>query len=75
MNERQSPQRLKAIKERQAFAKWKPQFQKSMRKGVVGDWTNYYTRKHGELIDSFLGDTMLDLGYIQSRDWWKKLPT
>ena len=43
---------------------------KNMRKGIVGDWKNHFTRDDGELAQRYFGDTMLKLGYVQHRMWW-----
>ena len=42
---------------------------KFQRKGVSGDWLNYFTRSACELIDDFMGDIIIRLGYEQSNDW------
>jgi hypothetical protein len=75
LGKQQGERRLRNILGRQAFSKWKPVFPGSMKKGVVGEWKNHYKRHHGKLIDSFLGEFMLELGYIEDRDWWKNLST
>jgi hypothetical protein len=46
-----------------------------MRKGVAGDWKNYFTRDLGRLLHERLGELMREQGYIKSDDWWEKLPT
>lgn len=45
-----------------------------VRKGVVGDWKNHFTRSMGRELDEHLGEFMLRLGYIQTRSWWQQLP-
>ena len=47
---------------------------KHLRKGVVGDWRNYFTCKDGERLHNHAGKLMMELGYIQSDDWYKELP-
>lgn len=44
-----------------------------MRKGIVGDWKNHFTRKQGEQAQRFFGPMMKQLGYIKNEDWWKAL--
>lgn len=51
-----------------------PGFEKEMperflRKGQVGDWINYVTQSDAHLINEYVGDTLLELGYIDSLDW------
>lgn len=42
-----------------------------MRKGIVGDWRNYFDREAAKMIDNYLGEYMLEQGYIEYRDWWR----
>lgn len=42
----------------------------SARKGMVGDWKNYFGRVEGKEITNMLGDLMLEQGYIDSYEWW-----
>ena len=65
---------LQEIVRRQAFKNWAPHFKHSMRKGVVGDWKNHFTREHGEMITEYLGDLMLYHRYIDDKNWWHALP-
>lgn len=44
------------------------------RKGIVGDWKNYFTRADGELFDQLAGEQLIDTGYETNRDWTKALP-
>lgn len=44
------------------------------RKGISGDWKNYFTRKDGELFDELAGQLLIDLGYEKNRDWIQTLP-
>ena len=44
------------------------------RKGVVGDWKNYFTRRDGQLFDELAGDLLIDLGYEPDRTWLEQLP-
>lgn len=44
------------------------------RKGIAGDWKNYFTRRDGQLFDEIAGDLLVQLGYAENCDWWKSLP-
>ena len=44
------------------------------RKGIVGDWKNYFTLADGELFDALAGEQMAAAGYEQNSDWVKHLP-
>lgn len=45
------------------------------RKGIVGDWKNYFTRVDGQLFDRFAGDALIKLGYATDKDWVLELPS
>ena len=45
----------------------------SARKGVAGDWKNYFNRVDGKLITDMLGDLMIEQGYVDSYEWWHKI--
>lgn len=40
-----------------------------IRKGVVGDWVNYFSREAAEVFDDFAGDMLVHLGYEVDRGW------
>ena len=40
-----------------------------LRKGVVGDWQNYFTSENKERFKSIAGELLVDLGYTKSLDW------
>lgn len=40
-----------------------------LRKGVQGDWKNYFSEKDKELFKKFGGQTLIDLGYEQNENW------
>ena len=40
-----------------------------LRKGVAGDWKNYFTRESCEVFDYYAGQTLIDIGYESNRDW------
>ena len=44
------------------------------RKGIVGDWRNYFTRQDGRLFDELAGDLLIELGYEMDRNWINSLP-
>lgn len=44
------------------------------RKGISGDWKNYFTRADGELFSRLAGRGLISLGYETNDDWVKKLP-
>ena len=39
------------------------------RKGVAGDWVNYFTGQHAEAFNAHFGDLLLRLGYEERSDW------
>lgn len=42
---------------------------KFLRKGVSGDWKNFFNQKSCELIDKFEGPSLRRLGYEEDRSW------
>lgn len=44
-----------------------------IRKGISGDWKNYFTTESALLFDKYAGDTLLDTGYETDPDWAKKI--
>lgn len=45
-----------------------------IRKGVVGDWKHYFTRRDGEIFVSLAGRQLCDLGYVDDAEWVRDLP-
>lgn len=43
------------------------------RKGIAGDWKNYFTLADGELFDALAGEQMAEVGYEPNGDWTKGL--
>lgn len=44
------------------------------RKGVVGDWRNFFTLADGELFDALAGEQMAAVSYEPDSNWVKHLP-
>lgn len=42
-----------------------------LRKGVVGDWKEHFSREAKEVFDRYAGEELIMLGYEQSREWVK----
>lgn len=40
-----------------------------LRKGVVGDWVNYFTSESARILDDYLGDRLIKLGYEKDHSW------
>lgn len=40
-----------------------------IRKGVVGDWKNHFTKEAGEVFDALAGNVLVRLGYEQDNSW------
>jgi hypothetical protein len=74
---------LKEIVERNRFARlavgrrfWKKKAESEtgntdshFRKGVAGDWHNYFKPEHVAKFKELLGDRLIDLGYERNLDW------
>ncbi len=45
-----------------------------VRKGVAGDWKNYFVRKDAEIFQKIAGDMLLQFGYVSSSDWVDEVP-
>lgn len=66
---------IRACHQRQNFSATKKRYDgHAVRRGIVGDWHNYFNRMEGRMLDNHLGQFMLEQNYIQNRDWWKSLP-
>lgn len=68
--------RIQQALERQSFENMVTQLggdRHFMRKGIVGDWRNHFDREAGRIFNGYLGDFMLQQGYIDNLDWWQKL--
>jgi len=43
------------------------------RKGIIGDWKNYFDEEIGRIFNQQAGDVLLRLGYESDPEWYKKL--
>jgi Sulfotransferase domain len=48
--------------------------QSHYRRGVAGDWNNYFDRALGELFESAHPGGLVHLGYERENDWFESLP-
>jgi len=44
------------------------------RRGVSGDWRNYFVRQNGEQWERLYPGFLREIGYEESDDWWRDLP-
>ena len=51
--------RLKGIENRNSF----------LRKGISGDWKNYFEDESAELFNQYAGDILIKLGYEKNKEW------
>lgn len=42
-----------------------------IRKGISGDWRNYFTEEAARVFDEYAGDLLLEVGYEIDREWWR----
>ena len=47
---------------------------KHLRKGIVGDWRNHFTRKDGEMLHGYFFEAMRRYGYETDEGWFNDLP-
>ncbi len=45
-----------------------------MRKGIQGDWRNYFSAEAARKFDEYAGRLLVDLGYESDLDWASKVP-
>jgi hypothetical protein len=45
-----------------------------VRKGIAGDWRNYFTPTSAAAFDAYAGDALIALGYEPDRDWLTPYP-
>ena len=46
-----------------------------LRKGIVGDWRNYFTPRVQAIFNEQAGETLIGLGYVDSLDWLNQPPS
>ena len=53
-----------------------PRFEgkKFFRKGEIGDWKNYFTRRDGQMFHELAGNQLLAAGYATDARWFETLP-
>ena len=44
-----------------------------IRKGVSGDWKNYFTYKDGQLFNEIAGEALVEFGYEENSNWFERL--
>jgi hypothetical protein len=44
-----------------------------IRKGISGDWRNYFSLEAARVFDAYAGDLLLELGYESDRNWIREL--
>ncbi len=50
-------------------ARYGDRFVGSVRKGIVGDWKNHFTRSDAEYMHEHFGEFMIERGYIEDDSW------
>jgi hypothetical protein len=40
-----------------------------LRKGIAGDWRNYFSKESARVFDHYGGDVLIELGYEKDRSW------
>lgn len=40
-----------------------------LRKGIVGDWQNYFNQESSEIFDNYAGNQLIKLGYEKDHNW------
>lgn len=41
-----------------------------LRKGIVGDWQNYFNQESSEIFDNYAGEQLIKLGYEKDHNWF-----
>lgn len=65
---------IKRVIEAQRFGRWKQSFTHSMRKGIVGDWKNFFKYDDALLMEQLYGDQLRILGYTTDPNWVDEVP-
>ncbi len=84
-----SDEHLQNAVERQSFASQKRYFEQLpgdsnvplgkefnvnfLRKGIIGDWKNFLSRRMGRIVHEHQGETLLRLGYESDPEWYEKI--
>jgi hypothetical protein len=69
------PTRLEQVVKRNSFeakaqrARGEESKGEFLRKGIAGDWKNYFTPEAARVFDAYAGDLLIRLGYEPNRDW------
>lgn len=50
-----------------------PELNHSMWRGKVGSWREFFTRREADFVQNYLGDLMIDQGYITGPEWAHEL--
>ena len=45
-----------------------------VRKGISGDWRNYFTQRDGEIFNQITDNLLFELGYETNHRWFQRLP-
>lgn len=56
---RRTSGRQAGVEDRRSFA----------RKGVAGDWRNFFTLDAAQVVDAFAGEVLAELGYVSNSNW------
>lgn len=62
---------ISAAIEKYSFKNQKKKNPTFLRKGLAGDWKNYFNQKTRIAFDQIAGDTLIKLGYENNRHWIK----
>jgi hypothetical protein len=44
-----------------------------VRKGIIGDWKNYFTKEDGRIFNEIAGDMLLKYNYVVNKDWFNEI--
>ena len=44
------------------------------RKGIAGDWENWFTKRDGQVFVEAAGDALIEAGYVTDHSWVENLP-
>ena len=46
---------------------------KFFRKGIAGDWKDYFTQEMGEIVEHYHGEMLRRFGYVQNKRWYQDI--